>query len=257
MYNDIIWGIYMRERVAIISGVSQGIGSEIAKKLLGENYYVFGLTHSDCCMDALSQNPNFTYSYCDIRKEYDIQAACSLCLEKWEHIDCLINNAGVSDRNSLDRASIEQWNDTFSVNVTGAALLSKIVIEEMKSHSYGGNIIFISSLAGVLSWNNDASYQASKAALEALSRSIAVDYAKYNIRSNCIRPGLIDSSMFIDGLGNEKDTLINQFITRIPIGRLGKPIDVANVVAFLLSDKSAYITGSIITVDGGYSIYDE
>ena len=190
----------------------------------------------------------------DIKKENEIINGINKIIDKFGRIDILVNNAGIHPKSKpLHKIEESEWNDVIDVNLTGQFRVTKEVIPHMiKNHR--GSIINISSDAGLKAFENyqaDA-YSASKAALILLTKSWALEYAKENIRVNCVCPGTIDTEMTKPFL----DSKIKREMadSEHPLGRIGKPEDVANAVLYFASEDSSWTTGSILVVDGGSSI---
>ena len=161
-------------------------------------------------------------------------------------LDCLVNNAGVTQDNLAIRMSIEEWKKVIDINLTSTFLISKFAIKKMLKNKYG-KIVNITSVVGHTGNIGQSNYSASKAGIIAMSKSLAIEYSKKNININCISPGFI-KTMMTDKL-DEK--FKEKIISKIPSGRLGEPDDVANAVIFLISNQSDYINGETLHVNGG------
>ena len=161
-------------------------------------------------------------------------------------LDCIVNNAGITQDNLAIRMSIEEWKKVIDINLTSTFLLSKFAIKKMLKNKKG-KIINITSVVGHTGNLGQANYTASKAGIIAMSKSLAIEYAKKNINVNCVSPGFIKTAMT-----NKIDEKFKEIIIqKIPSGRLGEPDDIANAVLFLSSDQSSYINGETIHVNGG------
>lgn len=248
----------MEKKVAIVTGGLTGIGLGIVKVLIQNNYFVITISR---VIDKLNSSEisndmmNLEAYQCDLSIRSMVDDITSKIIRKYKKIDCLINNAGIDYGGEVTAIDFECWKKVIDVNINGTMYLTKLILENMRNYR-NGNLVFISSLGSTLSWKGDAAYQTSKAAMEAFSRSIAVDYAEYGIRSNCIKPGVINAPLFLASLEREHADM-KEFMEKIPLKRLGEPSDIAYLVEFLCSDKSSYITGETIVIDGGYSIYDD
>jgi 3-oxoacyl-[acyl-carrier protein] reductase len=241
-------------RVAIVTGGARGIGRAIAEEFLkeGAKVVIVDVLEEELMRTAkeLSRYGDITAVKADITKKEDREKVVKVTLEKYGRVDILVNNAGIFSTTSIEDMTEEQWDKVMNVNLKAAAMLSKEVIKYMKAQRYG-KIINMSSLAGhVGGIFAGVDYAVSKAGLMCLTKSLAKRLAKYNILVNAVAPGVIESPMTAPWPEEVKKS----FIEKIPLGRLGKPEDVAKVVVFLASDDSNYITGQIINVDGGISI---
>jgi 3-oxoacyl-[acyl-carrier protein] reductase len=161
-------------------------------------------------------------------------------------LDCLINNAGITQDNLAIRMNIDEWKKVIDINLTSTFLLSKFAVKKMLKNKYG-KIINITSVVGHTGNLGQANYTASKAGIVAMSKSLAIEYAKKNININCISPGFIKTEM----TDKIEEKFKEAIISKIPSSRLGEPEDVANAVLFLASDQSNYINGETIHVNGG------
>ena len=162
------------------------------------------------------------------------------------NLDCVVNNAGVTQDNLAIRMSLEEWQKVININLTSTFLLSKFAIKKMLKNK-SGKIVNITSVVGHTGNLGQANYSASKAGIVAMSKSLAIEYAKKNVNINCISPGFIKTAM-TDKIDEKFKEVI---ISKIPSARLGEPDDIANVVLFLSSDQSNYINGETIHVNGG------
>ncbi len=171
-------------------------------------------------------------------------------LEKFKRIDILVNNAGILLPGTAESLSEEDFDQTFAVNVRGLWMLSRAVLPQMRAGG-GGSIINIGSVLSTLGARNRVAYAASKGAVLAMTRAMALDHAAENIRVNCICPGIVETELV--ARFNMDESARRQRVAMHPVGRFGQPEDVAGLAVFLASDESAWITGTAQTVDGGYS----
>ena len=240
---------------AIVSGAARGNGKAIASALLDCGAEVLLL---DVLPDALassmaelSEKNSLVHSLCvDLSVEKNIQHAANYALEKMGAIDILVNNAGISLPQEGTRYSTDNWRKTLSVNLDAAFWLASEVAEQMKST--GGSIINVTSLNAELAFPNNPAYMASKGALRQLGKSMALDYAQYNIRVNNVGPGYMHTAM-TEKSWNDTE-LYEARLQKIPLGRWGEPEDLGGIIVFLASQASSYITGQDIYVDGGWMI---
>src|SRR4051812_9914380 len=191
----------------------------------------------------------------DVANLEQVERAVRLAVEKYGRVDILHNNAGISHRGGPVEASEESWDRVMDVNAKGAFIGCKAVIPQMQKQG-GGSIVHIGSIAGV-GWTGHAmiSYHASKAALNQMTRMVAVQHAAENIRCNCIMPGLIDSPRIYNSIlpvfGGDVEKMRESRSRAVPMKRMGEVWDVANAAIFFASDEAKYVTGVVMAVDGG------
>jgi len=232
----------------IVTGASGGIGNAIIKKLneAGANILASGTRIEK--LEELKKNYEkirilkFDISQSDKIEEF-IENATN---ELGGNLDGIINNAGITQDNLAIRMSLEEWEKVININLTSTFLLSKFAIKKMLKNK-SGKIVNITSVVGHTGNLGQANYTASKAGIVAMSKSLAIEYAKKNININCISPGFIKTAM-TDKIDEKFKEVI---ISKIPSARLGEPDDIANAVLFLSSDQSKYINGETIHVNGG------
>ncbi|MDA8766047.1 3-oxoacyl-ACP reductase FabG [Candidatus Pelagibacter bacterium] len=232
----------------IVTGASGGIGNSIVKKLnkAGANILASGTRIEK--LEELKKNfenikiLKFDISQSDKISEF-IENATN---ELGGSLDGLVNNAGITQDNLAIRMSLEEWQKVININLTSTFLMSKFAIKKMLKNK-SGKIVNITSVVGHTGNLGQANYTASKAAIVAMSKSLAIEYAKKNININCISPGFIKTAM-TDNIDEKFKELI---VSKIPSARLGEPDDIANAVLFLSSDQSDYINGETIHVNGG------
>ena len=232
----------------IVTGATGGIGNSIVKKLYdaGANILATG-TKKEKLEELKKKFENIKVLKFDISQndnlENFIEEATKLLEGK---LDCLVNNAGITQDNLAIRMSIEEWKKVIDVNLTSTFLISKFAIKKMLKNKKG-KIINITSVVGHTGNLGQTNYTASKAGIIAMSKSLAIEYAKKNINVNCISPGFIKTAM-TDKIDEKFKEVI---ISKIPSARLGEPEDVANAVIFLASSHSDYINGETLHVNGG------
>lgn len=191
----------------------------------------------------------------DVAIAEEAKLAVGRCVEVFGGLDILVNNAGVNPRGTVVTTSETQWDRVLAVNLKATFLLSKYAIPEMVRRG-GGCVVNIASVNGLVAFENEVAYDASKGGLVMLTRSMALDHAKDGVRVNCICPGITDTPMFertISTYSNQQ-AFLEKVKKMQPLGRLGRPDDVANAALFLASDQATFITGAILPVDGGYTI---
>ena len=232
----------------IVTGASGGIGNSIVEKLneKGANILASG-TKLEKLERLKSKFNNIKILNFDISQTTKIEEFIQNATDQLGGtLDCIVNNAGVTQDNLAIRMSIEEWKKVIDINLTSTFLLSKFSIKKMIKNK-SGKIINITSVVGHTGNLGQANYTASKAGIIAMSKSLALEYSKKNININCISPGFIQTAM-TDKIDDKfKETIVS----KIPSGRLGEPKDIANAVLFLASDQADYINGEPIHVNGG------
>ena len=232
----------------IVTGASGGIGNSIIEKLnhAGANILASG-TRIEKLDELKNKFANIKILKFDISQtgkiEEFVEAATK---ELGGSLDCIVNNAGVNHDNLAIRMSLEEWQKVIDINLTSTFLMSKSAIKKMLKNK-SGRIVNITSVVGHTGNLGQANYAASKAGIIAMSKSLAIEYAKKNININCISPGFIKTEMTEKLDDKFKETIIS----KIPSGRLGDPNDIANAVLFLCSNQANYINGETLHVNGG------
>lgn len=237
---------------AIVTGSGQGIGKSVCEKLAdnGANIIILDLNEETGNKTAseISEKFNVKSKYYKVNVSlYDeVEKRMEEILSDFSTVQFLINNAGITRDNLIFRMTPEDWNLVLNVNLTGAFNCIKSIIRKMSKDKFG-RIVNISSVIGLIGNTGQANYAASKAGLLGLTKSVAKEFAGKNITVNAVAPGFIKTAMTDVLSETAKENLLNL----IPMKRLGLPEDIANVVKFLVSDEASYITGQVITVDGG------
>ena len=244
----------LTDKVALVTGGSRGIGFAIAK-ILSDNGATVVITskNSEKIKQAEAKISNSFGITCDIKKKNEVQNVLAQTIKKFGKLDILVNNAGIFPKiKLLHEIEEEEWNEVLDVNLTGQFRFTKEAIPHLQKTS--GCIINISSDAGLKAYQgfNADAYSASKAALIVLTKCWALEYAKNKIRVNCICPGVVDTDMTKPFLKNQKD--IEFMNNEHPLGRIGQPEEIGKSVLYFASDDALWITGAILTVDGGESI---
>ena len=240
--------IDLKNKNIIVTGASGGIGNSIIEKLndIGANILASG-TRIEKLEDLKKKFQNIKILKFDISQSEKIDEFIeNATKELGGGLDCLINNAGITQDNLAIRMSFEEWKKVIDINLTSVFLLSKFAIKKMLKNK-SGKIVNITSVVGHTGNAGQANYTASKAGIVAMSKSLALEYAKKNINVNCISPGFIKTAM-TDKL---EEKFKEAIISKIPSARLGEPNDIANAVLFLCSDQSSYINGETLHVNGG------
>ncbi|GAA6163456.1 SDR family oxidoreductase [Pelagimonas sp. KU-00592-HH] len=237
----------MDKPTAIVTGGSRGIGRAIVNRLLADGYNVVtcGRGPRPDDLDAAVH-----WVQADVSLTGDAAYLIKDANTVFGRVSLLVNNAGVQVEKTVAQSDDDDWDLVMNVNCKGVFNMCRAALVDMSDH--GGNIINIGSISGMVSDPSMALYNASKAFVHGLTRSIAVDHGP-KVRCNAIRPGWIMTEMAEDGfaLANDPAKAMSDALARHPVGRFGEPDDIANIVSWLASDQSAYLTGECITVDGG------
>lgn len=246
----------LENKVAIVTGASRGIGEAVALKLAEHGAHVaFSYLSSEEKAKALEEKLKGMGAGAKAYKSNaavfaDCEAMVNDVVKEFGNVDVCVNNAGISKDNLLLRLTLEQWDDVINTNLTSIFNMTKQVIRPMMK-AKKGSIINMSSIVGVSGNAGQASYAASKAGILGFTMSVAKELGSRNIRCNAIAPGFVETDMthyLKDGDGAKK------FLEGIPLGRFGRAEEIANTTLFLASDLSSYLTGQVITVDGGLNI---
>ena len=238
----------LKDKNIIVTGASGGIGNSIIGKLnqAGANILASG-TRIEKLEELKGKYSNIKILNFDISQSDKIEEFVEHATkELGGSLDCIVNNAGITQDNLAIRMSLEEWQKVIDINLTSTFLMSKYAIKKMLKNKYG-KIVNITSVVGHTGNLGQANYTASKAGIIAMSKSLAIEYAKKNININCISPGFIKTAM-TDKLD---DKFKEAIISKIPSARLGEPDDIANAVLFLCSSQSSYINGETLHVNGG------
>ena len=245
---------HLEDRVAIVTGAARGIGAACARRLARDGAALALWDVDDgpggaVAAELVAQGQRAVYLHCDVSRAADVQAAMAATLQAYGRLDALVNNAGIFRAAQFLDITEADWDAVIGVNLKGAFLVAQAAARAMVAAG-GGAIVHMSSVNGMLAIPDIASYNVSKGGINQLTRAMALALADHGIRVNAVAPGTIATELAAKAvLGS--DAAKARILGRTPLRRLGEPAEIADVVAFLLSDASSYMTGEIVYVDGG------
>jgi 3-oxoacyl-[acyl-carrier protein] reductase len=239
------------KKIALVTGAGRGIGKAIALSLAEEGYHIICVSRSESSCGAVakeieSSGGSAEAHALDVSDASSVEKACEALLEKHGLINILVNNAGITKDNLVFRMGEEDWDAVLNTNLKSVFTFAKHLARPMTRKRWG-RIINIASVIGLIGNAGQANYSAAKAGIIGLSKSLAKEFAARNVTVNVVAPGFIETDM-TSILSEEQKTSI---LGVIPMKRMGKASDIANITTFLASDKSDYITGQVFTIDGG------
>ena len=243
-------------KVAFISGGARGMGAAEARLFTNAGAKVAMGDILDDEGRGLEAEINGTggealYLHLDVTSESQWQSAIRATVSRFGRLDILVNNAGVGEGGMVENIAVEDWDRSMAINARGVFLGTKVAIPEMRKAG-GGSIINISSQLGLVGFEESSpQYQASKGAVRLFTKNAALQYAQERIRVNSVHPAAIDTPMAADIRTNAEQD--RRFVARIPLGRWGRPEEVADGVLYLASDESSFVTGSELVIDGGWT----
>ncbi len=249
----------LENKVALITGATGSIGSSISRVFAREGASLVLLGRNTDRLKSLASElrdrygTNIQTMKADITNEEEVQTAIDIALNKFTKIDIVVNNAGfTNDPIEFHNMSDDLWNELINTNLIGVFRVTRAVLPSMMERRYG-SIINVSSLGGIKAIDKVplAVYNSTKAGVIMFTKSIALEYAQYNIRCNCVCPGTVRSKFLEPYLEDEQARKVLNATQ--PLGRIGEPEDVANAILYFASDESSWVTGSILIIDGGLS----
>lgn len=237
----------LMNKVAIVTGAGRGIGEGIARKLACEGATVVCADRDleDACSVAKACGGESRAEQVNVADSAECDALVAKVVERFGRVDILVNNAGINRDAMIHKMSDHEWDDVIAVDLSGVFYMTRAVSRTMRE-ARAGKIVNISSVSAMGNIGQ-ANYSAAKAGVVGLTRTVSKELARYQVTANAICPGFINTAM----TRRMPESILEQHVATIPLGRIGEPSDIANVVAFLVSEEAAYVTGEVITVGGG------
>ena len=239
----------LKDKVAIVTGGAAGIGEATAIKFAQEGAKVIIWDLDEAKGEALAGRIGAMFQKVNTSKYEQVEMASKEVAEKFGRIDILINNAGITRDASLKKMTVEQWQQVIDVNLTGVFYCSKIISEYMLVNNWG-RIVNASSVVGLYGNFGQTNYVATKSGLIGMTKTLARELGRKGITVNCIAPGFIATEM----VAAMPEDIIKSMQSKVPLGRLGKPEEIANAYCFLASDEASYVNGHTLSVDGGMTV---
>ena len=240
----------MKKKNILVTGAGKGIGLATTKKLLEDGNYVFAIIRDKKDNKKFDNYDNLKIFNANVKNYKFIEKVLTYSHEIKKPITGLVNNAGIRQRKKFLKISSSDLKEIFTVNFFAAFKIMQIFTNSLIKKKLKGSIVNIASIVGQNGFSELSAYGATKGALISLTKSFATEFAKMNIRANCVSPGFTKTSFYKKFRTKKK--LYNWTISRIPLSRWGNPDEIANMICFLLSDKSEYINGENINIDGGW-----
>ncbi|PAQ15446.1 short-chain dehydrogenase [Bacillaceae bacterium SAOS 7] len=240
-------------KVAIVTGGASGIGEATVKAFVKEGAKVVIADYADAgqlVSDRLNDEGFDTFFIkVDVSNEEQVKTLIEKTVDKYGKLDIMFANAGIADEADIHGIDLDKWKRTIDINLTGVYLSDKYAIEQMRKQGHGGVIVNTGSIHSIAGKEGVTAYAASKGGVKLLTQTLGATYAKEGIRVNAIGPGYIDTPLIAMAQGELRDELVSLH----PMGRLGKPEEIAKAVLFLASDDASFVSGTLLVVDGGYT----
>lgn len=248
-----------QDKVVVVTGASLGIGKALSLMLLERGAKVIASSRNEKNLQSLRDaakcwQASLLTTVCDVSRQDDVEAMIAKGIKYFRRIDGLVNNAGLYPTTPLLDLSEQEWDQVLDTNLKGPFMCSKAVAREMIARKVEGHIVNISSTSSTIHRPGTAHYASSKAGMNALTKVLAIELAPHGIKVNCVLPGLIMTEGLQEHMEITSRSEHESKLDRIPLGREGDPRDIAKAVLHLMSDEANYTTGSLLVVDGGYSL---
>jgi NAD(P)-dependent dehydrogenase (short-subunit alcohol dehydrogenase family) len=248
-----------QNKVVVVTGASLGIGKAVSLMLLERGAKVVASSRSEKKLEALRASADrwqdsLLTTTCDVSRQDDVEAMVAEGMKHFGRIDALVNNAGLYPTTPLLDLSEQEWDRVLDTNLKGPFMCSKAVVREMIAQKVKGHIVNIGSAASLINRPGTAHYASSKAGMNALTKVLAIELAPHGIKVNCVLPGLIMTEGLQSHIKSTSPSEHQTKLDRIPLGFEGDPRDIAKAALHLMSDEANYTTGSLLVVDGGYSL---
>lgn len=234
--------------VALVTGAARGIGLATTKLFLEEGRHVVMVDRdADVLMEGAARLENVTPMVCDVSQPEQVDALAQTIVDTFGHLDALVNNAGVADFGPIEETDFARWRTVMATNLDGVFLMSQAFTPLLKTAK--GSIVNIASISGLRASTLRVAYGTSKAAVIHLTKQQAAELGEYGIRANCVAPGPVRTKL---AMAVHTQDIIDAYHDAIPLNRYGSETEIASVIAFLCSDKASYVTGQLISSDGGF-----
>lgn len=243
----------LKDKVAIVTGAARGIGQGIAVRLGSEGAKVVCCDIRPCdeTIEMIEKaSSKAIFKSADITKWENCIDVVDFTVKNYGRLDILVNNAGVSTRLSIEEEPVENWDFVMDIDLKAVWLMCKAAIPEMKKNNFG-RIVNIASVAGIVGYTNHAIYGAAKGGVVNLTRCLALEVVKQGITVNAVNPMTIKTELFVDQGNPLEGKFLENVLAGIPIGKLSTPADIAGAVAYFVGPDAGYVTGQILSVDGG------